>query len=135
MRTSEEEVALRTEQRKRYFENPEYLKWSDCVRINHEEYGELSDVYLFHRYVIGRGFKALTVDDVEQAMNPKMNSTIDFEAVYAYFNKRLNDENNVLKQEITFLSLYTEKSLANTSVKYILDKYRETVLESRYDMI
>lgn len=68
-------------------------------------------------------------------MNPKMNSTIDFEAVYAYFNERLNDENNVLKQEITFLSLYTEKSLANTSVRYILDKYRETALESRYDMI
>lgn len=135
MRTLEEEITLRTEQRKRYFENPDYRKWSDCVNINHEEYGELSDCYLFHRYVMGSYFGPLTIDDFERAMNPKLNQMIDLGAVYAYFDERLNDENNALKQEITFLPLHTKKPIVDYTIQYILQQYREVALKSSYDIV
>ena len=135
MRTLEEEITLRTEQRKRYFENPDYRKWSDCVNINHEEYGELSDCYLFHRYVMGSYFGPLTIDDFERAMNPKLNQMIDLGAVYAYFDERLNDKNNILKQEITALPLHTKKPIAGFTIQYILQQYREVALKSSYDIV
>lgn len=73
MRTIEEEIDLRTEQRKRYFENPRYRKLSDYFNINDDEYGELSDCYLFYRYVVGgSGFTRLTKDDVERAIIDKI---------------------------------------------------------------
>lgn len=134
MRTLEEEITLRTEQRKRYFENPDYLKLSDCININHEEYGELSDCYLFHRYVMGSYF-ILAIDDFERAMNPKLNQTIDLEAVYSYFDERLNDKNNILKQEITAVPLHTKKPIAGFTIQYILQQYREVALKSSYDIV
>jgi len=93
MRTLEEEITLRTEQRKRYFENPDYRKWSDCVNINHEEYGELSDCYLFHRYVMGSYFGPLTIDDFERAIADKTEDATaikeGFDLIFKKFLKTL----------------------------------------------
>lgn len=131
MRTIEEEVALRTEQRKRYFENPNYKKLSDYLDINNDEYGELSDCYLFYRYVAGCRFTELAKDNVERAMNPDTNQTIDFESVYAYFDERLGDKNNAAKQEIDFIPL----PFVDATVQGILDKYRDVVLKPPYDIV
>lgn len=131
MRTIEEEVVLRTEQRKRYFENPNYKKLSDYFDINDDEYGELSDCYLFYRYVAGCRFIRMMEDDVERAMNPDTNQMIDFEAVYAYFDERCNDENNVAKSEILFIPLPS----VDATVQDILDKYRDIALKPNYDII
>ena len=131
MRTIEEEVALRTKQRKQYFENPNYRKLSDYLDINDDEYGELSDCYLFYRYVAGCRFTELTEDNVERAMNPDTNQTIDFEAVYAYFDERCNDKNNAASQEIVLIPL----PFVNTTVQDLLDKYRDVVLKPPYDIV
>lgn len=131
MRTIEEEVALRTEQRKRYFENQNYKKLSDYLDINNDEYGELSDCYLFYRYVAGCRFTELTKDNVKYAMNPDTNPTIDFEAVYAYFDERVNDENNAAQSEIRFTPL----PFVGDTVKEILDEYRDVVLKPSYDVV
>ena len=132
MRTIEEEIDLRTEQRKRYFENPRYRKLSDYFNINDDEYGELSDCYLFYRYVVGGSvFTKLTKDDVERAMNPDTNPTIDFEAVYAYFDERCNDENNAAKPEIRFLPILS----IDYTVQEILDEYRDIALKLPYDIV
>lgn len=131
MRTIEEEVALRTKQRKQYFENPHYKKLSYYFDINDDEYGELSDCYLFYRYVAGCRFTELTEDNVERAMNPDTNQTIDFEAVYAYFDERCNDKNNAASQEIVLIPL----PFVNTTVQDLLDKYRDVVLKPPYDIV
>lgn len=131
MRTIEEEIDLRTKQRKRYFENPRYRKLSDYLNINDSEYGELSDCYLFYRYVAGCRFTELTKDNVERAMNPDTNQTIDFEAVYAYFDERCNDENNAAKPEIRFLPILS----IDYTVQEILDEYRDVVLKPPYDIV
>lgn len=131
MRTIEEEIDLRTEQRKRYFENPRYRKLSDYLDINDSEYGELSDCYLFYRYVAGCRFTELTEDNVERAMNPDTNQTIDFEAVYAYFDERCNDKNNAASQEIVLIPL----PFVNTTVQDLLDEYRDVVLKPPYDIV
>lgn len=131
MRTIEEEVALRTEQRKRYFENPNYRKLSDYLDINNREYGELSDCYLFYRYVAGCRFTELTNDNVKYAMNPDTNQMIDFEAVYAYFDERVNDENNAAQSEIRLTPL----PFVDATVHDLLDKYRDVVLQPSYDIV
>jgi hypothetical protein len=131
MRTIEDEIDLRIQQRKRYFENPNYRKLSDYLDINDSEYGELSDCYLFYRYVAGCRFTELTKDNVERAMNPDTNQTIDFEAVYAYFDERLNDKNNAAQSEIRFTPL----PFVGDTVKEILDAYRDVVLKPPYDVV
>ena len=131
MRTIEEEIDLRTEQRKRYFENPRYRKLSDYLDINDSEYGELSDCYLFYRYVAGCRFTELTEDNVERAMNPDTNQTIDFEAVYAYFDERCNDKNNAASQEIVLIPL----PFVNTTVQDLRDAYRDVVLHTPYSIV
>lgn len=131
MRTIEEEIDLRTEQRKRYFENPNYRKLSDYLDINDSEYGELSDCYLFYRYVADCKFTELTNDNVEHAMNPDTNQTIDFEAVYTYFDERCNDENNAAKPEILFIPI----PFVDATIKDILDEYRDVVLKPSYDIV
>lgn len=131
MRTIEDEIDLRIQQRKRYFENPNYRKLSDYLDINDSEYGELSDCYLFYRYVAGCRFTELTKDNVERAMNPDTNQTIDFEAVYAYFDERLNDKNNAAQSEIRFTPL----PFVGDTVKEILDAYRDVVLKPPYDIV
>lgn len=131
MRTIEEEIDLRTEQRKRYFENPNYKKLSDYFNINDSEYGELSDLYLFHRYVTGCRFTELTKGNVERAMNPDTNQTIDFEAVYAYFDERCNDKNNAASPEIVIIRL----PFVGATVQEILDEYRDVALKPPYDIV
>ena len=131
MRTIEDEIDLRIKQRKRYFENPNYRKLSDYLDINNSEYGELSDCYLFYRYVIDCSFTALTKGNVKYAMNPDTNPMIDFEAVYAYFDERVNDENNAAQSEIRFTPL----PFVGDTVKEILDEYRDVVLRPPYDVV
>ena len=131
MRTIEDEIDLRIKQRKRYFENPNYRKLSDYLDINNSEYGELSDCYLFYRYVIDCSVTALTKGNVKYAMNPDTNPMIDFEAVYAYFDERVNDENNAAQSEIRFTPL----PFVGDTVKEILDEYRDVVLKPPYDVV
>lgn len=131
MRTIDDEIDLRIKQRKRYFENPNYRKLSDYLDINDSEYGELSDCYLFYRYVAGCRFTDLTNDNVERAMNPDTNQMIDFEAVYAYFDERRNDKNNAAKPEI----LFTPLPFVGTTIQEILDEYRDAVLKPSYDIV
>ena len=131
MRTIDDEIDLRIKQRKRYFENPNYRKLSDYLDINDSEYGELSDCYLFYRYVAGCRFTELTNDNVERAMNPDTNQMIDFEAVYAYFDERRNDKNNAAKPEI----LFTPLPFVGATIQEILDEYRDAVLKPSYDIV
>ena len=50
MRTMDDEINYREEQRRRYFEDPDYRKWSDVVP-NDDDYGEWRDDVLFVEYV------------------------------------------------------------------------------------
>ena len=73
----------------------------------------------------------MTKDNVERAMNPDTNTTIDFEAVYAYFDERLNDKNNAAQPEIRFIPL----PFVDATVHDLLNKYRDVVLQPSYDIV
>ena len=135
MRTSTEEVELRTQQRKKYFENPNYRKWSSIAQIDRDEYGELSDFFLFHHYVLHPVPEIPDHETIEHSMNRHTNPHIDLDAVYSYFDERLNDTDNALKQELEYPTMWTDKSLSRFTIKKILDKYRTVALESCYDMV
>ena len=64
-------------------------------------------------------------------MNPDTNQTIDFEAVYAYFDERLNDKNNAARQEIILIPL----PFVDATIQDLLDKYRDVVLKPNYDIV
>ena len=72
----------------------------------------------------------MTKGNVKYAMNPDTNQMIDFEAVYAYFDERVNDENNAAQSEICFIPL----PFVGDTVKEILDEYRDVVLPP-YDVV
>lgn len=135
MRTIEEEIELRIQQREKYFEDPHYQKWSSIARNFNGEYGGLSDDYLFKHYVMCSHLTPLTKEIIEVGMNQQTNQTINLESVYAYFDERLNDENNPFRDEISFFHLCTDESLGRITIQNILDKYRTMVLKPSYDIV
>lgn len=135
MRTLKEEIELRTQQRTKYFEDPNYQKWSSIARIDRDEYGELSDFYLFHHYILHPSPEIPGNETIAHSMNHHTNPHINLNAVYSYFDERLNDKDNALKQELEYPTMWTDKSLSRFTVKQILDKYRTVALESCYDMV
>lgn len=55
LRTYDEEMIYRTEQRRRYFENPKYRKWSDVVTKCLDEASDGNDYAEIRE---GRGFES-----------------------------------------------------------------------------
>lgn len=135
MRTIKEEIELRTRQRAKYFEDPCYQKWSSIAQASNGEYGGLTDDYLFKNYIMHSHLSSLTKEIIESGMNQHTNPSINLKAVYTYFDERLNDENNPLRDEICFFHLCTDESVGRITIKNVLDKYRTTasmVFGSKY---
>lgn len=141
MRTLDDELTLREKQRREYFENPKYRKWSDVVDkcwddedSDENDYQEFRDDILFTHYIangpVPYGDSNIVIDLLEAGHT----LPIDWISFYAYFDERFNDPENTLRDEFGYRCNGTGTRGDSSELKYLLEEYREKLVPP-YDMI
>lgn len=142
MRTWDEETSRRERQRRTYFENPKYRKWSGVVDkcrdeedSDEDDYQEFREDILFSYYIangpVGYGDSTLVIDllDVGNTL------PIDWTSFYAYFDELFNDPENPFKDEFENRCNGTGTRSSSRKLKDLLEEYREKLLPPPYDII
>lgn len=96
MRSESLESKYRGEQRKRYFEEPSYRKWSDIEKAtfsdNYGDYRERAFIRLYLDCDDMDDNKSLS--KIHEVMSNGKSHPINWGNFYAYFDERLNDPDN-----------------------------------------
>lgn len=130
MRSFDDEMELRRKQRERYFENPNFVMWSDIVKYyNDLPYEMISDEMFFDRYLryCNDGEDTFNLQDL---LNKGINLPIDWEAFYAYFEERNNDPENGYKHQLRTFRVSGQKTVMD-----LLNEYRNQLLGNGYDFV
>lgn len=118
MRSFDNEMELRRKQRERYFENPNFVMWSDIVKYyNDLPYEMISDEMFFDRYL-------RYCNDGDDTFN------LHWEAFYAYFEERNNDPENGYKHQLRTFRVSGQKTVMD-----LLNEYRNQLLGDGYDFV
>lgn len=142
MRTWDEETSHREKQRRKYFENPKYRKWSDVVDkcwddedSDADDYQEFREDILFSYYIangpVEYGNSTLVIDLLEVGNT----LPIDWTSFYAYFDELFNDPENPFKDEFENRCNGTGTRSSSRKLKDLLEEYREKLLPPPYDII
>ena len=140
MRTLDDELILREKQRREYFENPKYRKWSDVDKCwddedsDENDYQEFRDDILFTHYIANGPVeygKSTTVIDLLEVGHTL---PVDWVSFYTYFDERFNDIENVFKSEFNWPCAGTGVTGNLRKLKDLLEEYREKLVP-HYDII
>lgn len=142
MRTLDDELILREKQRREYFENPKYRKWSDVVDkcwddedSDENDYQEFRDDILFTHYIangpVPYGDSTIVIDLLEVGHT----LPIDWTSFYAYFDERFNDPENPFRDEFEYNCNGMGTRSSSRELKDLLEEYREKLLSPPYDII
>lgn len=133
MRSESLESEYRGKQRKRYFEDPNYRKWSDIVK-NDYNYGDYRERVLIRCYLDCDNMNDnKSLSKIHEVMSNGKSYPINWEAFYTYFDDRLNDTDNPYIHEMyEKMFQFMDDS---PSVIELLNQYRETLLSPDYDMV
>ena len=140
MRLFTKEMEVRKEQRQRYFENPNYQKWSDIVsayyRIDNISYEGIPDESFFVYYLFGEVEKvSKTPQEIREQLDKGHELLINWKSFYAYFEERFYDPDNGCKQQLTERTYYTAGCNDNVTIMQLLEEYRDFLLKPVYDII
>lgn len=135
MRSESRESEYRGKQRKRYFEDPKYRKWSDIDAVtaddNYGDYRKRAFIRLYLNCNFVNDRKSLS--EIHKVMSDGKSHPINWEAFYTYFDERFNDPNNPYIHEMS------EKMFPwlddSPTVIELLDQYRDTLVSPDYDLI
>ena len=130
MRSFDDEMELRRKQRERYFENPNFVMWSDIVKYyNDLPYEMISDEMFFDRYLryCNDGEDTFNLRDL---LKKGLDLPIDWEAFYAYFEERNNDPENDYKHQLRNAYVSGQKTVMD-----LLNEYRNQLLGNGYDFV
>ena len=130
MRSFDDEMELRRKQRERYFENPNFVMWSDIVKYyNDLPYEMISDEMFFDRYLryCNDGEDTFNLRDL---LKKGLDLPIDWEAFYAYFEERNNDTENDYKHQLRNAYVSGQKTVMD-----LLNEYRNQLLGNGYDFV
>ena len=134
MRDFDDELEYRRALRQKYFEDPNYRRWSDIVPngIDGRPYMNWRDDRLFDYLITGQTERS-NLSTIQDHLRDSHKLPINWYNFYAYFDERLNDPNNELTDELISISLgsHVEQHL---TVKDLLNQYRDEIFGS-YDMI
>lgn len=130
MRSFDGEMELRRKQRERYFENPNFVMWSDIVKYyNDIHYEMVPDEMFFDRYLryCNDGKDTFNTQDL---LKKGLDLPIDWEAFYAYFEERNNDPENDYKHQLRNAYVSGQKTVMD-----LLNEYRNQLLGNGYDFV
>ncbi len=133
MRNENLESEYRGKQRKRYFEDPNYRKWSDIVKDNYN-YGDYRERAFIRFYLdCDCHNERQSLAAIHEVMSNGKSHPINWEAFYAYFDERFNDPDNPYIHEMSEkMFIFMDDS---PTVIELLNQYRETLLPPDYDLI
>lgn len=135
MRSESLESDYRGGQRKRYFEDPSYRKWSDIEDVmNGDNYGDYRE-RAFIRFYLDCEYNndRKSLSKIHEVMSNGSTHPINWGAFYAYFDERLNDPDNPYMHEMNEkMFILSDES---PTVIELLNQYRETLLPPDYDLI
>ena len=135
-RTVKEEIKHRATQRMRYFENPNYLKWSNFVSQTSDGYGNRTDSFMIASYIINDDEARRFAINDSKFFDKSANSMTNWVGLYQYVDERLNDADNCLIAELTNPSIFIDSDVfGHISIAELLDKYRDQLYKPNYDMI
>ena len=141
VRSHEDEIKHRYELRKKYLEEPSYLRWSDIAPDNGDIAGHLvnpfsewRDDVLFRYLITNQTVGRQTSSEVIACLNKGHDLPINWVNFYAYFDEQLNDPCNPYLSYIKDLEIIGDESEPKTSVEELLNRYRDKLL-STYDII
>ena len=134
MRDYDDELQHRRALRRKYFEDPDYRRWSDVVPegIDGRPYMTWRDDRLFDYLITGQTERS-NLATIQAHLRDSHKLPINWSNFYDYFDERLNDPENELTDELIGMSLgnWTEEHF---TVKNLLNKYRDSLL-CTYDII
>ena len=134
MRDYDDELRHRQALRRKYFEDPNYRRWSDIVPegIDGRPYMTWRDDRLFDYLITGQTERS-NLSTIQTHLRDGYKLPINWSNFYAYFDERLNDPYNKLTDELVKMSMgnWTEEHF---TVKDLLEQHRDEFFES-YDMI
>ena len=134
MRDYDDELRHRRALRRKYFEDPNYRRWSDIVPggISGRQYAVWRDDRLFDYLITGQTERS-NLATIQAHLQDSHKLPINWSNFYDYFDERLNDPENELTDELISMSLgsYVEE---HVTVKNLLNQYRDEFFSS-YDII
>lgn len=135
IRTFDDELEHRQALRKKYFEDPNYRRWSDVVPggIGGRQYMTWRDDRLFDYLITNQVATQSNLSKLQTHLREGHKLPINWANFYAYFDERLNDPDNRFIEDLTKIIIYDHFGHQFT-VKKLLDHYREHLYHS-YDMI
>lgn len=100
MRNENLESEYRGKQRKRYFEDPNYRKWSNIVKDNYN-YGDYRERAFIRFYLDCDCYnERQSLAAIREVMSNGKSHPINWDNFYAYFDERLNDPDNPYMHEM-----------------------------------
>ena len=132
MRTDYQEKRVRTDLRKKYFEDPEYNRLShimDCSMRN-DNYGGRRDNLAVVSYIVGWEVLASHRLTVNELLAHQNDPRVNWKAIYQYVDERLNDKDANWTYELVD---YTYP--LDVPIKTFLEDYRHLLLVPEFDMI
>lgn len=130
MRTDNQEIKVRTELRKKYFEDPKYNQLSHIIDNTFDSYGGRRDNLMIASCIVGWEVMASHNLTVDELLAHQDDSRVNWTAIYQYVDERLNDEDGKWKDE-----LVDYEYPLPIPIKKFLDDYRHLLLPPEFDMI
>ena len=141
VRSHSDEIKHRYQLRKKYLEDPNYLRWSDIAPDNGgittrlvNPFSEWRDDGLFCRLITHQSHGWQTSSKVIACLNNGHQLPINWVNFYAYFDEQLNDPHNRYLSYLKNPEIAGDDFESSTSVEKLLNQYRDSLL-STYDMI
>ena len=133
VRTIDEEIKLRKQQREAYFEDPSYRKWSDVV-YTPSIYGDWSEKGFLAAYLLGDCFAYIDLSRMRELLTNGKQLPINWKSIYDYFDERYHDDKNRLWEE-WFHGLHNPGDVVNgQSIRTLLNEFRDELV-GNYDII
>ena len=136
VRSVEEEFRRRRRLREKYFEDPNYRRWSDIVPggLSSRHYVSWRDDCLFDYYITNQRATHSNTTKLKIHLHNGHELPINWSNFYAYFDEVLNDPMSRFVSELTPFKMTNFDGTYDTTVKRLLDKYRDH-LTNPYDII
>ncbi len=134
-RSYEDEIDFRAKLRQRYFEDPNYRRWSDIFPLDSYAYGNCWDDVLFSYYVTGRASSLHnSLEEVTTQLNKGLELPVDWSAFYDYFDAIIADGEYSFNSDLEAPQFIGNRS-EMMSIKGVLDVYRDRLTNAPYDMV
>lgn len=134
-----DELHHRRALRQKYFEDPSYCRWSDILPGGMDDfrYMSWSDHHLFDYLLTNQVVVQSSLTTLDTCLKLGHKLPINWSNFYAYFDEQLNDPKNRYLEELTKLLIHDSHGDYDhhSSVKGLLDKYRDERLAPTYDII